>query len=73
MSPYLGCREFPAVVEPARGDDPSPIQVDMELGRMLLDVDYGKPNRPTFFDAVMKRGVIEVDRMSRREDSQEVA
>ncbi len=73
MSPYLGCREFPAVVEPARGDDPSPIQVDMELGRILLDIDYGKPNRPTFFDAVMKRGVIEVDRMSRREDSQEVA
>ena len=73
MSPYLGCREFPAIVEPARDDDPPPIQVDMDLGRMLLDVDYGKPNRPTYFYAMMKRGVIEVERMSRREDGQEVA
>jgi CRISPR-associated protein Cas5d len=73
MSPYLGCREFPAIVEPARDDDPPPITVDMDLGRMLLDVDYGRPNRPVFFDAVMKAGVIEVSRMSRREDGGEVA
>jgi len=73
MAPYLGCREFPATVEPARDDDPPPIAVDMELGRMLLDVDYGRPNRPVFFDAVMKQGVIEVKTMSRRDDGGGVA
>jgi len=73
MSPYLGCREFTAVVEPARDDDPPPIAVDMDLGRMLLDVDYGRPNRPTFFAAVMTHGVIEVPPMSRREDGKGVA
>jgi len=73
MAPYLGCREFPAIVEPARDDDPQPIAVEMDLGRMLLDVDFGHPNRPVFFDAVMKGGVIEVEPIRRREDGQEVA
>ena len=66
MSPYLGCREFPAIVEPARDDDPMPIAVDMDLGRMLLDVDYGRPNLPVFYEARMKQGVIEVAPMPRR-------
>lgn len=68
-APYLGCREFPAIVEPARDDDPAPIPEDMNLGRMLLDVDYGRPNRPVFFDAEMKQGVIEVPSLTRREDA----
>lgn len=74
MAPYLGCREFPAIVEPARESDPAPIAFDMDLGRMLLDIDYGRPNRPVFFQAVMKAGVIEVNQpMRRREDGEEVA
>ena len=74
MAPYLGCREFPAIVEPARDDDPSPIPLEMDLGRMLLDIDYGRPNRPVFFQAVMKGGVIAIDEpMRRREDGEEVA
>ncbi|WP_337175619.1 type I-C CRISPR-associated protein Cas5c [Paludisphaera sp.] len=73
MSPYLGCREFPAIVEPARDDDPEPVAMDMDLGRMLLDVDFGRPNRPVFFDAVMKQGVVEVPLINRREDGVEVA
>jgi CRISPR-associated protein Cas5d len=68
MSPYLGCREFPATVEPARAGDPPPIPLDMDLGRMLLDVDYGPANRAVFFDAAMVAGVIEVAPMVRRED-----
>src|SRR3982751_3627191 len=59
MAPYLGCREFPATITPARDDDPAPIPEDLDLGRMLLDVDFGRPNRPVFFDAVMRRGVVE--------------
>lgn len=74
MSPYLGCREFPAIVEPAKDGDPAPIAFDMDLGRMLLDIDYGRPNRPVFFPAVMRAGVIEINTpMPRREDGEEVA
>jgi CRISPR-associated protein Cas5d len=72
MAPYLGCREFPARIDPARDDDPAPIPVDFDLGRMLLDIDFGRPNRPVFFDARMKAGVIEVPPMHRREDGEEV-
>lgn len=71
MSPYLGCREFPAIVEPARDDDPAPIAVDMDLGRMLLDVHYGRPNRAAYFGAKLKCGVIEVPLMDRREEGEE--
>ncbi len=70
MSPYLGTREFPAIIEPAGDEDWKPIAVDMDLGRMLLDIDYGRPNRPVFFEARMKGGVIEVPAMSRREDGE---
>jgi CRISPR-associated protein Cas5d len=73
MTPYLGCREFPATVTAARDDDPPPIGVDMGMGRMLLDVDYGRPNRPVFFDAEMRGGVIEVPPIERREDGGGVA
>ncbi|OJW17899.1 MAG: type I-C CRISPR-associated protein Cas5 [Planctomycetales bacterium 71-10] len=73
MAPYLGCREFPAIVEPARDDDPTPIDVSMDLGRMLLDMDFGRPNRPVFFNAVMTKGVIEVAPMPRREDGREAS
>jgi hypothetical protein len=73
LAPYLGCREFPAIVTPARDDDPPPIAADMELGRMLLDVDFGRPNRPVFFEAAMRGGVVEVPAVRRREDGEEVA
>ncbi len=73
MSPYLGCREFPATVTPARDDDPKPLAFDMDLGRMLLDIDYGKPNRPVFFDAKLRAGVLEVEPIHRRESGEEVA
>jgi CRISPR-associated protein Cas5d len=63
-TPYLGCREFVAQVEPApegwerlvrRGDT-------RELGWMLHDIEFGAPagNRPHFFLARMDGGVIEV-------------
>jgi CRISPR-associated protein Cas5d len=85
MAPYLGCREFPATVIPAADDDPPPIAEPevLDLGRMLLDVDYGRPNRPVFFDAVLRGGVLherrggellpEIPRLPRGEDGEEVA
>lgn len=73
MAPYLGCREFPAIVTPARDDDPKPLDMTMDLGRMLLDVDYGKPNRPVFFAAKLQGGVLDVDPIHRRESGEEVA
>jgi CRISPR-associated protein Cas5d len=85
MAPYLGCREFPATITPARDDDPGPISdpKEIDLGRMLLDIDFGSPNRPAFFDAILRDGVVHerrggelipvIPRILRREDGEEVA
>jgi CRISPR-associated protein Cas5d len=61
MQPYLGCREFAAVVEPYTGDPPPLAGMTRDLGYMLHDVRYGsKSNEPVFFRARVERGVIEV-------------
>jgi CRISPR-associated protein Cas5d len=67
MQPYLGCREFPAIVEPYRGD-PLPIESESrELGFMLRDVKYGAlGNQPVFFRARIACGVIEVPEWTAR-------
>lgn len=62
--PYLGCREFAARVRrivPLH-DEPAPIADTRDLGWMLHDLDFAKPNdpQPRFFRAEMKSGVIEV-------------
>lgn len=60
--PYLGCREFVADILPV--DDTTPperAELDQDLGVMLWDIAYGsKRNRPIFFAAQLKRGVLEV-------------
>lgn len=59
--PYLGCREFTGwFAEPDGGELPG--AGTMELGRMLLDLDY-KPDRsgrasPRFFDARLNDGKL---------------
>lgn len=59
--PYLGCREFIADVGPANGDVPPPIDHSQDLGLMLWDIDFsGKRNRPKFFQARLKNGVLEI-------------
>jgi len=61
MQPYLGCREFPAIVEPYTGTPPPLVDATRELGNMLHDLRYGpERNEPVFFRARMERGVIEV-------------
>ena len=61
MQPCLGCREFPAVVEPYNGN-PSPIDSgSRDLGFMLQDIRFGPSgNEPVFFRATIQNGVIEV-------------
>jgi CRISPR-associated protein Cas5d len=61
MQPYLGCREFPAIVEAYTGT-PAPIEAaTRDLGYMLHDLRYGsKGNEPVFFRARLERGVVEV-------------
>jgi CRISPR-associated protein Cas5d len=61
MQPYLGCREFPAIVEPYTGD-PAPFAEDTrDLGYMLHDIRYStKGNVPILFHARLERGVIDV-------------
>jgi CRISPR-associated protein Cas5d len=57
--PVLGCREFPAIVEPYLGA-PAPIAEDHDFGQLLLDIRFGKTNEASFFSAVMKAGSIDV-------------
>lgn len=57
--PVLGCREFPAIVEPYTGS-PAPIGHDHDFGQLLLDIRFGETNQASFFAARMKAGVIDV-------------
>jgi len=59
--PYLGCREFSALFgEPDDAD--VPLDVTMDLGRMLLDLDYAADGSgrgtPAFHDARLERGIV---------------
>ena len=61
--PYLGCREFDArlrLVTDLAGEPP-PIAETRDLGWMLYDLDFTRPEdpQPLFFRAQMNRGVIE--------------
>jgi CRISPR-associated protein Cas5d len=59
--PYLGCREFPAIVEPYLGQ-PSPIETESrDLGYILHDLLYASARgEPVFFRASIRNGVVEV-------------
>jgi CRISPR-associated protein Cas5d len=66
QQPCLGCREFPAYVEPA---DRIPTSVlaekpegNRDLGWMLYDLDYGRGERPEpmFFRAKLEKGILRV-------------
>jgi CRISPR-associated protein Cas5d len=57
--PYLGCREFPAIVT---GDDDAPPMRDETrfLGLMLHDIDFGVRNQARFFEAKLDHGILRV-------------
>ena len=62
--PYLGCREFACdfkLVDPAQ-PQAAPIAETRDLGWMLHDMDYTKPNdpQPRFFRAQLENGVLRV-------------
>ena len=57
--PYLGCREFPAWVEPAEGV-PTPVDETRSLGLMLHDIEFGPQNEARFFEARLEHGVLRV-------------
>lgn len=62
--PYLGCREFAASFRLVDNieNEPAPIAETRDLGFMLHDLDFSKPNdpQPRFFRAMLQNGVIEV-------------
>lgn len=61
--PYLGCREFTCDFELVEGNStPSPINLNLDLGWMLYDMDYSHLNSPTplFFRAKLIDGVLQV-------------
>ena len=60
MQPYLGCREFPCIVEPYSGT-PMPLEETRDLGYMLHDLRFTPSgNQAVFFRAKLERGVIDV-------------
>jgi len=65
--PYLGCREFPAEVDLATGDEKPADEVlelgEQPLGLILNDIHYTSPRRAVFFEAVLRQGVVEVPPM----------
>lgn len=68
--PYLGCREFAAHFALLEPDDPSPqahleLRGERDLGWMLHDIDFSRPDRPArFFRAKMRDGVLDVSSMA---------
>jgi CRISPR-associated protein Cas5d len=62
--PALGCREFAAWFGPVRDDDRPIAGLSMDLGLMLGDLAYDPgragPNRPRFFEATVRSGVLHV-------------
>lgn len=59
--PYLGCREFIADVGPVGDGCPAPIEESHDFGLILWDIVYSaKKNRPVFFAAKMRNGIIDV-------------
>lgn len=71
QTPYLGCREFVARVEPAPREwsVPESLRSRRDLGMMLLDLDFDPGDSgaatPMFFDAKLVNGCIEVPEPSR--------
>jgi CRISPR-associated protein Cas5d len=61
--PYLGCREFAASFGPAEGNE-QPIDLEDDLGLVLLDLDYANDRTgrgtPRFFRAGLRHGILRV-------------
>lgn len=60
-TPYLGCREFPAIVSPYEEEEiHTAYEGERDLGFMLYDMDYSDKEdiKPQFFRAVLKDGVL---------------
>jgi CRISPR-associated protein Cas5d len=62
--PCLGTREFAAHFAPIGTDDPAPFDWkppdELDLGLMLLDIDFAQDRTPRFFRAIMRHGIVEV-------------
>lgn len=65
--PVLGCREFPAEVELIEDDAQIPESFyagtgERDLGYMLYDINFDHGMEPMFFRAVMKDGVLDIEK-----------
>jgi CRISPR-associated protein Cas5d len=61
--PYLGCRELACHFGPVDGTEKPLVNWSEPLGLMLYDIQFGKDgvNRPGFFQAEVKNGVLHCD------------
>jgi CRISPR-associated protein Cas5d len=59
--PYLGCREFIAEVTDIPDPTPVPVDVSLDLGVMLWDMEWHDNRaRPAFFRAKLEHGIVSV-------------
>jgi CRISPR-associated protein Cas5d len=65
--PYLGCREFACSFAPPDGSERPLSRWSESLGLMLYDIRFGEDgvNRPGFFQAAVRAGVLHCDTKAR--------
>jgi CRISPR-associated protein Cas5d len=67
--PYFGCREFPVdfAFVPRDAEMPEPIEETRDLGWMLHDIDYSRPEpMPQFFHARLENGSLNLQNVEVR-------
>lgn len=78
FQPYLGCREFPAFVEPWDGSGVL-VNEARDLGWMLHDIDFGVQdgsevaNEARFFAAELRNGVVFIPTLSGTDEARSEA
>jgi CRISPR-associated protein Cas5d len=71
--PYLGCREFACHFALPDGSEKTLVNWSEPFGLMLYDIRFGSrgANRPGFFQAAVKEGVLHCDTMGRGPNGEE--
>jgi CRISPR-associated protein Cas5d len=71
--PYLGCREFACDFAAPDGSEKVLTGWDERLGLMLYDIRFGQDgvNRPGFFQAEVRKGVLHCDTQARGPNGEE--
>lgn len=61
-TPYLGCREFPAIFKLVEEIPTTAYKGELDLGYMLYDMEYSNIDdiQPVFFRAILQDGILDL-------------